>query len=500
MPVEGRQFQFKNNSRSTLAAGITASQTELTVQPNQGDRFPSVDPTYDEIFAVMLFSGSKYEICYCTSRNGDILTVERAKEGTTAQAFSAGATVVHNVTAGFWEQFVTQPPTTPVLSAEQTDDTEITLSWTAAVPAAGVTIAEYDIYRQDNGGAFSLIDTVDGSTLGYVDSGLSLGHTYGYYIVAVTSAGPNSANSNTASVFLPVPTYLMLGNSNVSAIITELGFQAQSDPALTTTTRAVAYDGVGRWVMCGTSPGRVSVTDDQGATWVEKAHGLGQNFEEMDYAFGAFWMGSNNGSCFTSPNGEAPWTARMTGSRAYGVWYSPGEDRIACCGDLNSATDTPTIQYADSLGAMSSGSTTGLATGGSDPGNTLFGIGRDDSRGNWWVCDGNGKVSVTDDIVAGTWTLVDTIDAAASGGLARFAFQPNGAIVIVTGLNGIWVSTDDGASFHEVEVGSAFSDVLYSDFFGAFYVVGDDTKTSTDGETWTIVDAGSYRVIGEGVA
>jgi hypothetical protein len=105
--AEERTYVFKNFARSTLGAALTASATTLQVDANHGDRFPSpTDP--DEVFSIVLTSGDQYEIVYCTARAGDYLTIERAKEGTTALAFAAGALVLHQVTAGFWEKVATR--------------------------------------------------------------------------------------------------------------------------------------------------------------------------------------------------------------------------------------------------------------------------------------------------------------------------------------------------------------------------------------------------------
>lgn len=108
--AEERRFVFANFSRSTLAARITASTTELRLAEGEGDRFPSPDGTYDEICSIIVKTTTQYEVMYCTARSGDVLTVERGKEGTTAQVFAAGTAVVHNVTAGFFEQAAIPPP------------------------------------------------------------------------------------------------------------------------------------------------------------------------------------------------------------------------------------------------------------------------------------------------------------------------------------------------------------------------------------------------------
>ena len=79
---------FANNAKTTLAAPITSTQTSITVTPGTGALFPS--PTTGQAFKVTLNSAvstSVYEICLCTARSGDTMTVVRGQEGTPSQAF-----------------------------------------------------------------------------------------------------------------------------------------------------------------------------------------------------------------------------------------------------------------------------------------------------------------------------------------------------------------------------------------------------------------------------
>lgn len=95
-------FLFANNVSSRLASGISGSDTELTITAGDGEDFPS--PGYEEQFALTLEDDSgTYEICYCTGRAGDVLTVERAQEGTNAIAFAADTKVLMQITAGVLE-------------------------------------------------------------------------------------------------------------------------------------------------------------------------------------------------------------------------------------------------------------------------------------------------------------------------------------------------------------------------------------------------------------
>lgn len=101
---------FANNAISTLSAAITTSgQTSIVLQTGHGARFPS--PTAGSPFFLTLDDGTNVEICKCTARSTDTLTIARAQESTTAQsAFAATATKVElRLTAAAlvrWETFI----------------------------------------------------------------------------------------------------------------------------------------------------------------------------------------------------------------------------------------------------------------------------------------------------------------------------------------------------------------------------------------------------------
>jgi chitinase len=83
----------------------------------------------------------------------------------------------------------TTPPTTPtgltaVVGANGTKS--IKLTWTGSTD--NVAVAGYRIYR-----GTTLIATVQGGTLTYTDTGLTVGTTYSYTVVAFDAAGNQSA-------------------------------------------------------------------------------------------------------------------------------------------------------------------------------------------------------------------------------------------------------------------------------------------------------------------
>lgn len=80
---------FTNNAASTLASGITNVATSLTLATGHGVLFPS--PTGGDWFALTLTqatSETSWEIVKVTARSGDVLTIERAQEGSIGAAWA----------------------------------------------------------------------------------------------------------------------------------------------------------------------------------------------------------------------------------------------------------------------------------------------------------------------------------------------------------------------------------------------------------------------------
>ena len=89
---------YANNATTTLAAAINTSATALSLATGTGTLFPS--PSSPDFFYVTIVnSGGTIEICKCTARTSDTLTVVRAQEGTTATAYAIGDKVELRVTA-----------------------------------------------------------------------------------------------------------------------------------------------------------------------------------------------------------------------------------------------------------------------------------------------------------------------------------------------------------------------------------------------------------------
>ena len=93
---------FANNAASELASAVTSGAVSLALKTGDGAKFPT--PSGGDFFLVTLYQKVgqdeiNHEIVKCTARAGDVLTVIRAQEGTTARAFAVGDPVELRLTA-----------------------------------------------------------------------------------------------------------------------------------------------------------------------------------------------------------------------------------------------------------------------------------------------------------------------------------------------------------------------------------------------------------------
>ena len=102
-------YLYTNNAVAQLASAITNVATTLQLVTGQGAKFPS--PTVGQQFQLTLFDAatqSVVEICTCTSRSSDTLTVIRGQEGTVSSSYLIGDGVALRVTALEFSDFASQ--------------------------------------------------------------------------------------------------------------------------------------------------------------------------------------------------------------------------------------------------------------------------------------------------------------------------------------------------------------------------------------------------------
>lgn len=101
------KFLFSDNGNATVAVAFGPAVTSITLATGTGALFPS--PGVNEQFALTLNDLATrliYEVVYCTARVGDVLTVIRAREGTTARTWQIGDYAFSGPTSGQMQAMV----------------------------------------------------------------------------------------------------------------------------------------------------------------------------------------------------------------------------------------------------------------------------------------------------------------------------------------------------------------------------------------------------------
>ena len=155
-------YKAKNNAYSTLASGISAGATSLTVQAGHGDRFPAITaPDWSKI--TLEDSAGNREIILLGARTAgsDVLgTLTRGQEGTTARAWNAGDVVELRMTAQLVEDAMGHPATTTAAHAA---------SAIANTPAGNIAATTVQA-------AINELDTEKQASLGYTPANDVLGN------------------------------------------------------------------------------------------------------------------------------------------------------------------------------------------------------------------------------------------------------------------------------------------------------------------------------------
>lgn len=89
------QLRVANDAYGVLSTAAANTDTTLTLQSGQGARFPALTTGSGDWFYVTIIATSTglKEVCQVTGASGDVLTVVRGVDGTTAQTFAAGCRV-----------------------------------------------------------------------------------------------------------------------------------------------------------------------------------------------------------------------------------------------------------------------------------------------------------------------------------------------------------------------------------------------------------------------
>lgn len=87
-----------NNAYALIPGAVSSLDTSITLESGKGSLFPILG-TGDYFYVTLVDVSGNYEIVKATARTGDILTVDRAQQGTLAIPFPANSRIELRVTA-----------------------------------------------------------------------------------------------------------------------------------------------------------------------------------------------------------------------------------------------------------------------------------------------------------------------------------------------------------------------------------------------------------------
>lgn len=191
-----RRDIHSNNAVGFLAAAIDSTQTTILLQTGNGALFPDVRGDDEDGFWITIEDRTvnTMEICYCTAREVDSLTVIRAQQDTVGTAFLLGTAVSNRVTAEFLNEFYDS-----IAAAGESAEA-------AAIAAAAAVVAAADAKSTANA-AQSTADAayegisvaVDQSTEALDKANDALGMSTDVYSLANTALTNSSSAVNTAN-------------------------------------------------------------------------------------------------------------------------------------------------------------------------------------------------------------------------------------------------------------------------------------------------------------
>ena len=205
---------FTNNASALLAATITSGDGTIQVASGYGALFPS--PTGGQFFyATLEDNAGNIEVVKCTARTGDNLTVTRAQDGTTAQAFTLTVTRVElRLVKVAMQEFLQKNGGTMTGSIDMNNNSivDAVLSGTGTKITAG-EIVNVPLRGLTGASANQIAVPTDGTTRATA-SGATILCAGDDIVAQLDNAGIINLNSATVGVKIPAGAYFRVEGSS----------------------------------------------------------------------------------------------------------------------------------------------------------------------------------------------------------------------------------------------------------------------------------------------
>lgn len=322
---------WSNNASTTVSGSISTSSTTVQLAAGTGAMFPN--PTSGNYYVATFYdqaTKTQYEIVHVTAMSGDIATITRAQEGTTAKNWGPGDIFANLVTAGTLNAFVqagTGPANTSIVyvGTDTSSTPNLVIANTNPVPSGlavgmlfNILIANTNtaaVNLQLNGGPSIAATRSDGAAMLSGDITATLEAQFIYNGVNFNTMIPDVAKHPTQTVFYVNTS----GNDNntgfantpaaafatVQGAINAIKSRYTSQSGITIRVADGTYSGgfgdnngyIASWSIIGntTSPGNVIIqatgTGGEGCTCTTVMTVQGMTFYSFFYNVNCGWGG-----------------------------------------------------------------------------------------------------------------------------------------------------------------------------------------------------------------